>query len=168
MGPQEWTPSLGCGTPASCDCGPGHSARSSYEHDVQKHFISHYAKRWDYLRVTGLAILFEMTWSDVHVFITLGTLPLSHSLTDAALSQGCKDTNIKKQMIKDTTGKTLKSELLSSLSSNRSVTSRLRVGRMASNILKSFPNRGMSSNRQDGAWLEQGNSAPLCFFFFLI
>lgn len=26
---------------------------------------------------------------------------------------------------------------------------------MASNILKSFPNRGMSSKRQDGAWLDR-------------
>lgn len=33
--------------------------------------------------------------------------------------------------------------------------SRLSVGRMASNILKSFPNRGMSSSRQDGAWVDQ-------------
>lgn len=57
----------------------------------------------DYLCVTGLAILLEMTWSDVHVFITLGTLPLSHSLTDAALSQGCKYKDSKRQIIKDTT-----------------------------------------------------------------
>lgn len=49
-----------------------------------------------------------MTWSDVHVFITLGTLPLSHSLTDAALSQGCKYNNIKKKIIKDTTENRLK------------------------------------------------------------
>lgn len=57
----------------------------------------------DYLCVTGLAILFEMTWSDVHVFVTLGTLPLSHSLTDAALSQGCKHKDSKRQIIKGTT-----------------------------------------------------------------
>lgn len=30
--------------------------------------------------------------------------------------------------------------------------SRLREGEMASNILKSFPKRGMSSKRQEGAW----------------
>lgn len=30
--------------------------------------------------------------------------------------------------------------------------SMLRVGMMASNILKSFPNLGMSNNRQEGAW----------------
>lgn len=30
--------------------------------------------------------------------------------------------------------------------------SRLRVGKMASNILKSFPNLGMRSKRQEGAW----------------
>lgn len=38
------------------------------------------------------------------------------------------------------------------LSSSRSVISRLRVGKMASNILKSFPNLGMRSRRQEGAW----------------
>lgn len=54
----------------------------------------------DYLCVTGLAILFEMTWSDVHIFVTLGTLPLSHSLTDAALSQGCKHEDSKRQNYK--------------------------------------------------------------------
>lgn len=96
-----------------------------------------------------------MTWSNIHVFITLGTLPLSQSLADAALSQGCKYKKMKTQIIKDITENRSKPEKLSSLSSNRSVMSRLRVGRMASNILKSFPNRGMSSNRQDGAWLDQ-------------
>lgn len=41
------------------------------------------------------------------------------------------------------------------LSSSRSVISRLRVGKMASNILKSFPNLGMRSKRQEGAWREE-------------
>lgn len=27
MAPQGWTPSLGCGRPASCDCGPDHTTR---------------------------------------------------------------------------------------------------------------------------------------------
>ncbi len=41
---------------------------------------------------------------------------------------------------------------VSLLSSSRSVMSRLSEGKMASNILKSFPNLGMSSKRQEGAW----------------
>lgn len=40
-----------------------------------------------YLCVASLTILLEVTWSDVHVFITLNTLPLGCSLADAALSQ---------------------------------------------------------------------------------
>ena len=40
------------------------------------------------------------------------------------------------------------------LSSSRSVMSRVSEGRMASNILKSFPNLGMSRGRQEGAWRE--------------
>lgn len=44
-----------------------------------------------YLCVASRAVLFEMTWSDVQVVITLKTLPLSYSLTDAALPQSWKE-----------------------------------------------------------------------------
>lgn len=40
-----------------------------------------------YLSVAGVAVLFEVTGGDVCVFVTLETLPLRHSLTDAALPQ---------------------------------------------------------------------------------
>lgn len=40
------------------------------------------------------------------------------------------------------------------LSSSRSVMSRVSEGKMASNILKSFPNLGMRRGRQEGAWGE--------------
>lgn len=40
-----------------------------------------------YLCVAGLTVLLEVTWCDVHVFITLNTLPQSCSLADATLSQ---------------------------------------------------------------------------------
>lgn len=52
------------------------------------------------------------------------------------------------------------------LPSSRSVMSKLRVGRIASNILKSFPKRGMSSRRHDGAWL--GHKRYSCCFTGLI
>lgn len=53
----------------------------------------------DYLCVAGLAVLFESTGGDVQVFITLQTLPVSDSLTDAALSQSCKKNTVTKENV---------------------------------------------------------------------
>lgn len=53
-----------------------------------------------YLNVAGLAVLFQMSRSDVYIIVTLQTLPLGYSLTDSTLPQSCKrKENIKLKLL---------------------------------------------------------------------
>lgn len=104
-----------------------------------------------YLCVAGGAVLFEAPGRDVRVFVALQTLPLGHGLADAALPQSFTETQTQRFSTSAQGEKANLRRPFSLLSSSRSVMSRLSVGKMASNILKSFPNLGMSSRRQEGA-----------------